>query len=291
MINSEPFLIHLIADYGDDNARNEVIAALRAKFGTDPDILCTDIENFNTVQNGFWIAQHALAAPRGLKVLVYHNVAPRKDDKNPRVDNRGEALIGLRLKNGNVIVGPNSGHSLSFVPANQVGECFEIFVGGKSQFRSRDVFIEPAFEFWYRSTTLEGLSVDPTQVASPLTDPVVVHVDNYGNVKTNITSVNAEPGDILRISVGKMVVEAVLAGGAFHQAEGQLGFVPGSSGWSDPFYEIFLRGHSAADYIELHSNNESKIHPGDPVTISLAREPNPTSLERPFERNIGQTGK
>ncbi len=266
-----PCIIQVITDYGSDNAVNEVIPKLRKYFGFGSvEILNNTILNFNTINNAFWIAQHALNAE--LPTLIYHNVAPRKDDKSSRADNRGEELLGIKLDNGVVIVGPNSGFSHSLV-LDHIVECVEIFVGGKSQFRSRDVFIEPAALYWRGDPHLETISVDPHSIIPKLESDVVLHIDNYGNIKTNITDIESKVGDEVEIKIGTFTTNALVAGGAFQQKEGQIGFVPGSSGWDDfKFYELFYRGGRADTQILKESgitgNVDQVIKPGDEVVVS-----------------------
>lgn len=265
-----PTIIQVITDYANDNAVNEVIPKLRKYFGFGSiDILHNDINNFNTINNAFWVAQHALTAE--LPTLIYHNVAPRKDDIHPRHNNRGEQLLGIRLSNGVVIVGPNSGFSHSLI-RDHIVECKEIFVGGTSQFRSRDVFVEPAALFWRNDQYLETIDVDPELTIPHLENDVILHIDNYGNVKTSITNVDYDLGDTVAVHIGDYSVTATLAGGAFEQEEGALGFVPGSSGWNgEHFYEIFLRGGRADHSIHTTHDDENTpcvdLSPGDIVSI------------------------
>jgi hypothetical protein len=263
-----PNIIHVVTDYGADNAVNEVIPKLRKYFGFGSvEILNTAIANFNTVNNAFWIAQLALTAE--LPTLIYHNVAPRKDDTHARQDNRGEQLLGIRLDNGVVVVGPNSGYSLALLHGHIV-ECSEIFVGGKSQFRSRDVFVEPAALFWRNDPYLETVDVDPALIIPTLDNHVVLHIDNYGNIKTSYTEIDAEPGDHVIVRIGTWTAQAVVAGGAFQQEEGTLGFVPGSSGWDSPLYEVFYRGGRADTAIHEADGASAPVNaiaPGDVISV------------------------
>ncbi|MEZ4754642.1 MAG: hypothetical protein R3A13_10120 [Bdellovibrionota bacterium] len=40
--------------------------------------------------------------------------------------------------------------------------------------------------------------------------------------------------------------EAIVSTGSFSVPEGGIAFTPGSSGWDDRFWEVFMRGHNAA---------------------------------------------
>jgi S-adenosylmethionine hydrolase len=301
-LDPSDLIIQFIADYGygTDNADNEVHLRLREFFGFSlVDIIHNPIPKFNTVNNAFWIAQHSLTTPLPLNTLIYHNVAPREDDKSVRRDNSGEMLLGVRLDNGVIIVGPNSGYSYSLV-RDRIVQCFEIPVkkyleeykeahkGLGTQFRSRDIFVEPAAEFHhafkginFSPTNLDHtdpffqslVELDPLDIIPKLDKPVILHIDNYGNVKTNITAHNLNDGEKIFIDVGGYSVVATVAGGAFVQEKGSLGFVPGSSGWDAQFHELFIRGQDASkEIVELslyRGGVKHPLEPGQQLTLEI----------------------
>src|SRR4028119_1187310 len=108
-------LVHIIADYGHgDLAFAEVAQRIKLHL-PDAELVLTPVPPFSTRAAGFCVAQLALnEAPAG--TLVYHNVAPREDDEEARVENAGERLAFARLSTGVRVIGVNAGHAFSFLP-------------------------------------------------------------------------------------------------------------------------------------------------------------------------------
>jgi hypothetical protein len=75
--------ICLIADYGTgDPAFAEVTQRLMMALPSSQ-INLLSVPPFSTLATGFWIAQLGLN-PGPEERLIYHNCAPRRDDKEPR---------------------------------------------------------------------------------------------------------------------------------------------------------------------------------------------------------------
>ena len=73
-------LIHVVADYGPgDLAFAEVAQRVKLRL-PDAEPLYTPVPAFATLAAGFCVAQLGLN-PAPPNTLVYHNVAPRKDDE------------------------------------------------------------------------------------------------------------------------------------------------------------------------------------------------------------------
>src|ERR687894_3262497 len=84
-------LIHVIADYGPgDLAYAEVAQRIKLRL-PDAEPLYTPVPAFATLAAGFCVAQLGLN-PTPPNTLIYHNVAPRKDDEEARAGNEGERL-------------------------------------------------------------------------------------------------------------------------------------------------------------------------------------------------------
>ncbi len=244
--------ITLIADYGSgDPAFAEVTQRLSIALpGSQINLL--SVPAFSTLATGFWIAQLGLN-PGPQERLIYHNCAPRQDDKKPRQDNEGEGLTYTLLSNGVKVVGVNAGYTLSFIKNYaQMLHTIKVSRAG-SQFRSRDVFPSAAGDIAKGDLSLLGEALDPSLIPDVPSDRVA-WIDGYGNIKTTIAAntVNLEPETKVVIRVGDVVSDAVYSDGSFKVPEGTLAFAPGSSGWSDPnqlnsvrWMELFLRGGSA----------------------------------------------
>ena len=129
-------LAHVVADYGPagDLAFAEVTQRLVAAL-PGATIVATPVDPFDTLAAGFVVAQLALNEGPAERI-VFHNVAPRRDEANPRRANEGERFTAAHAPNGTLVVGPNAGHSLSFI-SDQAPVYLDVPAAG-SQFRSRD---------------------------------------------------------------------------------------------------------------------------------------------------------
>lgn len=244
--------INLIADYGiGDPAFAEVTQRLLMALPS-AQIQSLSVPPFSTLATGFWIAQLGLN-PGPKERLVYHNCAPRQDDKEARRDNEGEGLTYALLPNGVKVVGVFAGYTLSFIKGHaKVLHTVKVSRGG-SQFRSRDVFPSAAAAIAQEDYSLLGDALNPDQIPDPPQDRVA-WVDGYGNIKTTIPAhtIDLKPETKVVIRVGDVVSDAIYSDGSFKVPEGTLAFSPGSSGWMSAdgvqpirWMELFLRGGSA----------------------------------------------
>ena len=83
-------LVHVVADYGaaGDLAFAEVAQRLTAQL-PGAMVVPTPVGPFDTLAAGFVIAQLALNDGPAER-LVFHNVAPRRDERDAREENEGE---------------------------------------------------------------------------------------------------------------------------------------------------------------------------------------------------------
>jgi hypothetical protein len=242
-------LVHVVADYGHDDLAFAEVAQRLALHLPESRLVYTLVPPFATLAAGFCVAQLALnPGPAGM--AVFHNVAPRRDDRAARRDNDGERLVWARLADGRIVVGPNSGHAFSFVaPAARELRYVDVASAG-SQFRSRDLFAAAfASLLAGRAELLAG--VVPSEAVPPPPESSVAYVDGYGNIKTTMVDSRLTPGTTVGVRIGSVERDALVAGGGFAVPDGALAFAPGSSGWRLPdggevrFRELFLRGGSA----------------------------------------------
>ncbi len=244
-------LIHVIADYGPgDLAFAEVAQRIKLCL-PDAEPLYTPVPAFATLAAGFCVAQLGLnPAPPG--TLIYHNVAPRKDEEEPRADNEGERLAFARLPTGVRVVGVNAGYAFSFVREDAEELRWASVPAGGSQFRSRDLFPEAAGDIVAGVPGALADEINPLEIPDVPTDRVV-YVDGYGNLKTTTkhSALAISSGTALGVRIGDVEREATASDGSFEVEEGELAFAPGSSGWARPggkevrWMELFLRGGSA----------------------------------------------
>src|SRR3712207_9579211 len=97
-------LVHVVADYGPagDLAFAEVTQRLLAAL-PGATVVATPVGPFDTLAAGFVIAQLALTEGPAARV-VFHNVAPRRDEADPRRANEGERFALAEAANGALVV-------------------------------------------------------------------------------------------------------------------------------------------------------------------------------------------
>ncbi len=243
-------LVHVVADYGPagDLAFAEVAQRLMAVVPTAM-VQSIPVGPFDTLAAGFVIAQLALNHGPA-EHLVFHNVAPRRDKTDGREENEGERFTVAEAANGTIVIGPNAGHSLSWLKGQADAAYLEMPAAG-SQFRSRDFLPTVVGELASGVRTSVGERL-PDDGIPDVPAGVVAYVDGYGNLKTTHHEPPAANGQRVLVRVGHAAATAVVSDGSFSVPEGDLAFAPGSSGWPlrdggrREFFEVFLRGGSAA---------------------------------------------
>lgn len=256
-------LVHLIADFGvNDLAFAEVTQAVMTHLPA-AQVVATSVGPFDTLAAGFVAAQLAAApAPAGATMLL--NVAPRRDDTRPRLDNDGERLLVAEMPSGFTVLGVDAGYSFSFLAEGARRLWAAEWPTKGSQFRSRDVFPEAlALLQAGRLGARPGAEVSVPAVPAAC----VAYVDGFGNVKTTVRwdgELARHEGAEVEVTVGAVTRTARVAGGSFAVAEGELAVAPGSSGYPLPtrevgaaadervrWVELFLRGGNAARALGL----------------------------------------
>ncbi len=246
--------IDFIADYGEstgheDLAFSEVSLKLCEEFSIKnmpfPMVRPLSVRPFNTIETGFVVAQLAFNSKLGRNHLIYHNTAPRKDALEAREKNAGEFLAVTELPNKVRIIGVYGGYTFSFIKGNAPIYKVKCATDG-SQFRSRDVFPPCVASLALHSgqplNSWELLG-DEVKDIPDIPENIVLSIDGYGNIKTNITSCP----HIQKISLNNITHSIKTGNGIFSVPDGQMIFAPGSSGWNNKtFGEICLRGGSAA---------------------------------------------
>jgi hypothetical protein len=258
--------LDIVADYGGTDGKGD-LAFLEVKRAvqyhleqyniTANNISTLSVDSFNTIATGFVCAQ--LGMNSNLKShVIFHNTAPRKDDKSARKNNDGEYLAATILPNGTLMVGVNAGYCFSFT--KNIAPIFKIKCAtAGSQFRSRDVFPAALAQVIHdvysgQTTNLSDLQVF-SQQANDIPDVpenIVAYIDGYGNIKTNINLSTQQSASQVNIQIGDVKKPVVISNdGVFAAPEGSLILARGSSGWNaggneTSFTEIILRGGSAA---------------------------------------------
>ena len=242
-------LVHIIADYGfGDLAFAEVVQRIKLHL-PDAEPVLTPVPPFATIAAGFCIAQLGLN-PAPVGTIIYHNVAPREDDKEARANNAGERLAFARLSTGVRVVGVNAGHAFSFIRDAADELRWAAVPAEGSQFRSRDLFPQAAAAIAVGEPDALDSKIDRKDIPD-VPKNRVAYVDGYGNIKTSIPSRGGKKTLKVRVRIGDAEMEATASDGSFAVEPGQLAFAPGSSGWPDGkgtqlrWMELFLRGGNA----------------------------------------------
>lgn len=246
-------LVHIIADYGqNDLAFAEVVQRIRL-YLPDAEPVLTPVPAFSTLAAGFCIAQLGLnEAPTG--TIIYHNVAPRRDDAEAREENAGERLAFARLPTGVRVVGVNAGEAFAFVREAAEELRWASVPAEGSQFRSRDLFPQAAGAIALGQPDALAGEMGKNDIP-PVPQNRVAYIDGYGNLKTTIkfNANDARSGKRVRVRIGDAEQEATASDGTFAVEHGRLAFAPGSSGWTNKqgeetrWMELFLRGGSACE--------------------------------------------
>ncbi len=264
-------LLHVVADFGRGDLAFAEVAQRIKNLLPEADLVLTAVPPFATLAAGFAVAQLALnEGPND--AVVFHNVAPRRDDEAPRSDNAGERLAAMRLPNGVTVVGVHAGYAFSFLAESGAELRYARADAAGSQFRSRDIF-PAALARIVRGErgALEG--VVPAASVPPVPEARVAYVDAFGNVKTTVRSpgplAEAPEGSRVRVRVGTREHSAVLVRGSFSVPAGALALAQGSSGWRANGHEVrwlelFLRGGSAAELFG-HPSIGQGVEVGGPV--------------------------
>lgn len=288
-------LVHVIADFGvGDLAFAEVAQRLKREL-PEAELVLTAVPPFATLAAGFVSAQLALNRPPP-GTLVFHNVAPRRDDEGPRVDNAGERLAAAGLDDDVWVVGVHAGHAFSFLKQAGAALRYVRAEAAGSQFRSRDLFPRAVAAVARHDPGALGEPLPPDAVPD-VPEGRIVYVDGFGNLKTSILAPGpAAPGTWVRVRVGGVDRVALATGGSFAAPAGTLALAPGSSGWplaagsgggrhgpgrhgsgrdgagggrAEPaavrFMELFLRGGSAAAAFATPSSGAPQV--GAPVEV------------------------
>lgn len=237
--------VFIIADYGSgDSAFAEVTLRLRLLL---PDVFIypQSVPAFDTLNTGFWLYQLGLT-PGIQNTFLYSNTAPRKEDNSEQKNNKGEKLLYAKLDNGVKLLAVHAGYAFSFIKPHIVDFRHVQVSHEGTQFRSRDNFPKAVAAVVQNDTTMLGDTVDRTTIPDYPTN-AIVHIDGYGNIKTTtrLSQVTIKPATPITITLNGQTKEARFTDGSFNVKQGELAFAPGSSGYADPFMEIFYRGESA----------------------------------------------
>lgn len=246
---STPTLLHVICDYAPSGLEFGEISSRLHLHLTDPHgvrIHPTSVPPLDTMAIGFVTAQYAFAPHHG-RMVIYGNAAPRRDKSKAMQNNQDNGILYVRLANGVEIVNVYSQYAFGFVK-DQIVEYRQINCpDGGSQFRSRDFFPErvAALVNGDRSVLTDELDV---ATIPEIPHNLVAWTDGFGNIKTTMRLSDLESrgfrmGQKVQVILNGVSMLGVIALGGFSVDRGVLAVNAGSSGYDDPFVELFLRVH------------------------------------------------
>lgn len=246
-------LLHLVCDYAPDGLEFAEIRSRLHHHLSQPNTVVihpTATPPLDTIAVGFVTAQLALAPVRQ-RTVIFGNSAPRRDRSEIAEENRGHALRYARLRNGVEIVSVSSEFAFGFVK-DEVVEYREVdSPDAGSQFRSRDFFPQRVAAIVDGDGSVLGEKLDPEAIEA-VPPNLVAWTDGFGNIKTSmrgsgLRSAGYETGDRVLVTLNGVTLAGVVAVGGFTVERGVLAVSIGSSGYDDPFVELFLRVHHMSE--------------------------------------------
>lgn len=211
----------------------------------------TSVPPLDTMAVGFVTAQYALAPHEDVRLVIYGNAAPRRDKSQAMKNNRDHGIQYVRLDNGAEIINVYSDFAFGFVK-DHVVEYRRLHCPDQgSQFRSRDFFPEAIAKVIDGDQAVFGEKLDPTDIPD-IPHNLVAWTDGFGNIKTTMRLSDLERlgfsmGEKVQVILNGVNMLGVIALGGFSVDRGVLAVNAGSSGYEDPFIELFLRVHQMSE--------------------------------------------
>jgi len=253
MTSSEQTLLHMICDYAPDGLEFAEIVTRLHNLVADP--VATRIHHtatppLDTIAVGFVTAQLAFS-PVSTRMVIYGNAAPRRDQDEVAEANRGRSLQYARLDSGVEIVSVGSEYAFSFVKDHIVEFRDVASPAAGSQFRSRDYFPRCVAAVVDKDYSVLTGELDPATIEG-VPSHLVVWTDGFGNIKTTLRKSHLEAegftvGSRELVTLNGVTLVGVISDGGFTVDRGVLAVNAGSSGYGDPFVELFLRVHHMSE--------------------------------------------
>ncbi|MEK7165692.1 MAG: hypothetical protein AAB874_02695, partial [Patescibacteria group bacterium] len=245
--------IQLVADYGKgDPAFAEVTQRLKF-LAPQSQINPVAVPKFSTIATGLWIAQLATVNAFG-GLVIYSNTAPRKkagEHEDMTYKGKFGHLAYTILENGVYVIAVHYGYAFSFLKKRMKNFRLVNVSNVGTQFRSRDNYPDAVIGLVKGDKKYQG-EVIPFGTIPDEPENILGFIDGYGNLKTTnrISKLNYKSGDKIRITLNGVTHVATVADQAYHVADGELVYAPGSTGGEDRFQEIWVRNGSAYEVFD-----------------------------------------
>jgi len=209
----------------------------------------------STIHTSYLINQIAEDVERygqPLETVIFQNTDPRLHSTQSIEKAAGAPPVIMKLKSGIHLLGPNAGYNFSMIKS-RIDELFTYAgVNEKGQFHSRDLYSKLSaylMDYLEDDLDLEEIGID---AIPDLVGHYIGHIDNYGNIKTTMTTEyfkgKYEYGDIVDLRINQVVKKAKYVPNLFGGIPGELVVYPGSSGKKeDRFLEISIWRHFTED--------------------------------------------
>jgi hypothetical protein len=250
MDKNEYTLLHVVTDYAPSGMEFGEINSNLINFLKNPDrihIQETSVPSLDTIAIGFVIAQYALAS-QNKRVVIYGNAAPRRRSQKAQKNNADHGVKYAKLKNGVEIINVDSEFAFGFIK-NEIVEFKDINCPNSgSQFRSRDFFPKIVATIINGDYSVLGKDLNINDIPD-IPNNLVALTDGFGNVKTtmrqsDLTKMGLKSGDKVNVRLNEVNMSGFISIGGFTVDCGVLAINIGSSGYGDPFIELFLRVHN-----------------------------------------------
>lgn len=249
MSQENSILLHVAADYAAGGLEfGEITTRLQYHLDNPHSVRIhpTATPSLDTMAIGFVTEQYAFAPHKG-KVFIYGNAAPRRDSSKATKNNDDNGIKYARLDNGVEIVNVYSEFAFGFVKDHIVEYRNIDCPAGGSQFRSRDFFPERVARLINGDRSILTDELDIASIPD-IPNNLIAWTDGFGNMKTtmrksDLDAMGLKPGDKVQIILNEVSMIGVVSTGGFTVDRGVLAINAGSSGFEDPFIELFLRVH------------------------------------------------
>jgi len=253
MADNSSILLHVVCDYVAGGLEfGEISSQLQYHLETPHSVRIhpTSVPSLDTMAVGFVTQQYAFAPNHG-KMFIYGNAAPRRDKSTAKTDNSDNGIMYAKLDTGVEIVNVYSEFAFGFVKKHIVEYRGIDCPNGGSQFRSRDFFPERVARLINGDRSILTEKKDIASIPE-IPNNLVAWTDGFGNIKTtmrksDLDKMGLKMGQSVQVILNNVSMLGVIATGGFSVDRGVLAVNAGSSGYDDPFIELFLRVHHMSE--------------------------------------------
>ncbi|HKY74460.1 MAG TPA: hypothetical protein VJ246_04070 [Patescibacteria group bacterium] len=208
------------------------------------------IPSLDTMALGFATGQLAYAPHPG-RLVIYGNCAPRRGSVKASKNNKDNGIQYVKLNNGTEIINVYSEYAFGFVKKDIVEYRMINCPNEGSQFRSRDFFPYAVAKIVDGDYNELGEELNISDIPE-IPNNLVSWTDGFGNIKTtmrksDLEKMDLKPGQSVLVVLNGVAMVGVMSIGGFQVDRGVLAINAGSSGYDNPFVELFLRVHHMSE--------------------------------------------